>query len=176
MREPTCADLVTLCQAMRPADAREVFALRSHDDPVRVAYEIFAMLPRARMAFVAGLDSEAWAAAFLGLWPMDESGGVLVANLIGTKRIARVAPALIARVRSVILPELIAQGVRRAECRVMQSHVSAREFLRACGAREEGILPDLGRNRETYIQCAWRLRDWETVHVHNPQTTQAYHR
>lgn len=159
-REPTAGDLVDLCTGMSAMDEREIFALREHRDRRRLAMEIYAKLPRAFLAYAIGLDSQATAIAFLGLWPQDESAGLLGAHLFGTDDFPRLAGRLARWVRTSLRPEMLALGVRRIECRALAEHLGARAFIRACGAIEEAELPDLGKNGETYVLCAWRKSDW----------------
>jgi len=166
MREPTAGDLVDLCRNMSDVDDREIFALRDHHDRDRLAMEIYALLPRAFAAHAIGLDSDAAAIAFLGLWPQDESAGLLSANLFGTGAFPSLAGRLARWVRAVMIPGLLRMGVRRVECRALAEHSGARAFIRACGAIEEAELPDLGKDGETYVLCAWRRSDY--VHLQNP--------
>ena len=166
LRTPTAGDLLDLCRQMRALDAAEIFALRSHSDPDRLALEIYAALPRAARAYAIGLDSGRGVKAFLALWPMDESGALASAHLFATDDFPRVAPRLVRFVRRTLIPEMMAAGMRRAECRVMERHAPSRAFLRACGAVEEsGPLLDMAPNGESYILAAWRLSDWCNDHV-----------
>lgn len=161
-REPTAGDLVDLCRNMTAMDDREIFALRAHHDRQRLAMELYALLPGAVRAYAIGLDSRPAAIAFLALWPQDESWGLLGAHLFGTDDFPSVASRLARWVRRVFIPEMLANGVRRVECRALAEHTGARAFIRACGAIEEAKLPDFGKGGETYILCAWRRSD----HVH----------
>lgn len=53
--------------------------------------------------------------------------------------------------------ELIRNGVRRAEVRVMADNRSSRMWLtRWLGARFETELPNFGRNGETFVQMSWQ--------------------
>jgi hypothetical protein len=56
-------------------------------------------------------------------------------------------------------PYLIGRGYRRAECRAIDGHKDAIDFLRFLGFELEARIPDFGRNGETFIQLAWRLSD-----------------
>jgi len=56
-------------------------------------------------------------------------------------------------------PYLIACGYRRAECRAIDGHKDAIDFLRFLGFEIEARVPEFGRNGETFIQLAWRLAD-----------------
>jgi hypothetical protein len=56
-------------------------------------------------------------------------------------------------------PYLLARGYRRAECRAIDGHKDAIDFLRFLGFQIEARVPEFGRNGETFIQLAWRLSD-----------------
>jgi hypothetical protein len=56
-------------------------------------------------------------------------------------------------------PFLLARGYRRAECRAIDGHTDAIDFLRFLGFQIEARVPEFGRNGETFIQLAWRLSD-----------------
>lgn len=158
-REPSAGDLLELCRTMREMDAREIFAINqvSADE---LAMAIYARLPRAVFAAAIGLDNSPAAIAFLGVWPQDESGGLVSANLFGTDRFPFIAGRVVRFVRTHLKQEMQRLKVRRAECRVLKEHASARAFIRACGGVEEAPLPDFGPNGETYVLCAWRRSDW----------------
>lgn len=159
-RFPSAGDLLDLTRNLNAMDAREIFALRSHSDPDRLAMEIYAILHKAVRAYAIGLDKNPSAKAFLALWPMDESNGLLGAHLFGTSDFSAVAAPIARWVRRKLIPELLAAGVRRVECRALAEHSGARSLIRACGATEEAILPDLGLKGETYVLCAWRRSDY----------------
>lgn len=161
-RTPTAGDLFDLCRAMSSADAHEVFALRAHEDRERLAAELYAMLPYSPLALCFGLDTSPAAIAFLGLWPMDDTGALLTAHAFGTDRFALVAHQLARFARRIAIPHLMDMGATRAECRVLATHLPARAFIRACGGREEAPLTDMGRGRETYILCSWTKTAFET--------------
>lgn len=158
-REPNAGELLELCRTMSAMDAREIFAINPVS-PDRLAFAIYAQLPKAVLAWTIGLDSDRSAKAFLGVWPQHESGGLVSVNLFGTDAFASIAGRVARLVRGTLIPELQRKGVRRAECRVLKEHKRARAFIRACGGKEETGLKDFGPGGETYILCAWRRSDW----------------
>lgn len=169
IREPSCGDMVHVATNMREQDAAEVFALRRSEDRVGLAYGLFAALPRAKVAFVAGLDTSPHATAFLGIWAMEETGGLASANLFATADFPLLAGALVRHVRRSVIPALLTRGCRRVECRASATYRTSRRFIRACGAVEECFLPDYGKNRETFVLCAWTKTEMERRgHVPSP--------
>lgn len=173
IREPTCGDLVHVATNMRDQDAREVFALRLSEDRQALAYQLFSVLPRAHVAFVAGVDRNPDAMAFLGIWAMEETGGLACANLFATAGFPLIAGALVRHVRRSVIPALLRRGCRRVECRALATYRTTRRFIRACGAREECELLDYGKNRETFVLCAWTRSDMERRYVLSPRSAEA---
>jgi hypothetical protein len=160
-RRPTPGDIFEVTLAMRESDAREVFALRRDDDRYRYAAELAGLVGCAPLSLAYGLDGFPNAAALLWLWPLDESGAFAAVNLFATADFPRLAPALVRDLRGRLGGMLLEAGYRRLECRVLETHHSARRFIRALGAVPEGICRDLGRDGEAYVLCAWRSSDWE---------------
>lgn len=154
LREPLGSDLPPLCAAMRANDAAEIYALRDHRDPVRLAGELWRALPFALAALVAGLDDVPCAIAFLGIWPKGcrELGD---ASLFATAKFPRVARPLIRHIRAILIPSLIEGGVRRVECRALETYTASHRMIAAMGARRECLLPDVGPDGMAYVQFAW---------------------
>lgn len=161
IREPLAGDVVHVAQNMREADAREVFALRVNEDRIGLGYRLAAAVPHALTALVAGVDNRPDAAAFLGIWAMDETGGLASANLFATAEFPLIADALVRHVRHTLIPALLRRGCRRVECRALATYRTSRRFIRACGALEEAVLPDYGKNREAFVLCAWTRSEME---------------
>lgn len=161
LRAPSCTDLLHVAENMRVQDAAEIFALRSDADRIGLAYRLHAALPAALVAVVAGLDNTQTGAAFLGIWASDETGGLASANLFATADFPLLAKPLVRHVRRVVIPALLRRGCRRVECRALATYGTTRRFIRACGAVEEAVMPDFGKNREAFVLCAWRRSDWE---------------
>ncbi len=161
LRTPTAGDMVHVATHMRDSDAREVFALRQQEDRVGLAYALYGRLPWAQHAVVVGLDNRPSVIAFLGVWAMDETGGLACANLFATAEFPLLAGALVRHVRRAVIPALLTRGCRRVECSALAAYRNTRRFIRACGAVEECELPDYGKNRETFVLCAWTLSEME---------------
>lgn len=161
IRAPSCSDMVHVTTNMRDRDAAEVFALRRSEDRLALAYGLYSRLQFAQVALVAGVDSQPDAIAFLGIWAMEETGGLACANLFATAGFPSIAGALVRHVRRSVIPTLLRRGCRRVECRASATYRTSRRFIRACGAVEECELPDYGKNRETFVLCAWTRSNME---------------
>lgn len=176
LRSPTMIDVLHVAENMRPEDAREIFAVGRTEDRVGLAYKLYGARAQAWVFLVAGLDNSANGEAFLGIWPMDETGGLASANLFATAAFPHLAAPLIRHVRRVIIPELLARGVRRVEARALSTYGTTRRFLRACGAVcEKPKMPDYGKDGEAFALYAWRRSDWETPYVPGPGYAKTRH-
>lgn len=156
-RPALASDLPPLALAMRPADAREIYALRPSADPYALVGEIALALPYALWAEVAGVDGSPSAAAFFAVWPKGRSRALGDAALFATREFRALARPLVAHLRGAVMPALVARGVRRVEARCMEPHRSARAFLLRTGARFEARLADFGPDGLAYLQFAWTL-------------------
>lgn len=155
---------------MRPADAREIFACRADDDPTALAWEIMTRQPLGTV--IATRLPVAVVGAAQG-WP-----GFFRVFMFATPAWPTVSRCTTRYVRKTLIPALLARGARRAECRSSADHHHAHRWLEALGAVREAVLPDHGRNGETFYQYAWRLsdpqwNDWRQSHVQFRQPSSA---
>jgi hypothetical protein len=148
---PLEADAVAcVARNMRARDREEIFATRWDDDADAVARETVAL---ARLGCVAwNGDAPVAVASAIPLWPGVWSIGLYATD--AWPRVARAVTRWIARTT----PALIAAGGHRAECRSLASHATAHRWLERLGAVREAVLPDCGRNRETFYLYAWTHR------------------
>jgi hypothetical protein len=159
-RVPTPGDVLHVARNMREMDAREIFLMLDGLDRDTFAAVTSTMVPRARVALGVGLDGAPFCAAVLVICSTESSPWFASASLFATADFPRLAFWLVRHVRKVIIPALLADGVRRVECRALAGYVESRRFLRAAGAVEETILTDHGPGSETYVLCAWRRSDF----------------
>ena len=144
------AAVAHVCAHMRALDRAEIVATRADDDAPAVAD---ATMTLARFGGVAWWNDEPVAVACaMPLWP-----GVWSVGMYATDRWPRVARATTRWIASHLMPDLIAAGAHRAECRSLATHVTAHRWLERLGAMREGTLADCGRNRETFYLYAWTL-------------------
>ncbi|HTI86320.1 MAG TPA: hypothetical protein VL966_06930 [Alphaproteobacteria bacterium] len=137
---------------MRDPDRDEIFATRWDDDPEKIADETIAC---ARFGCVAWHGGEpAAVVCAMPLWP-----GVWTVAMYATTSWPAVAPAVTRWIRRQLMPDIVATGAHRAECRSLATHVMAHRWLERLGARREALLTDYGRNREAYYVYAWTLTD-----------------
>lgn len=85
--------------------------------------------------------------------------GVYQVGMYATKDWPKVALGLTKWTLRVMRPALLQAGGHRMECRSIDSHDQAHRWLEMLGAVRECVLPDCGKDRETFFQYAWRLSD-----------------
>jgi hypothetical protein len=137
---------------MRAGDRDEIFATRWDDDPDTIADETMAC---ARFGAVAWHVGEPVAVVCaMPLWP-----GVWTVAMFATVRWPAVAGAGTRWLRRELMPDVVAAGAHRVECRSLATHVTAHRWLERLGARREALLTDYGRNREAFYLYAWTLSD-----------------
>jgi hypothetical protein len=160
-RPPLSSDLPPLCAGMRELDITEIYALRTHRDPHRLAGEIWRALPHAIEAFVAGVDGEPSAIAFAAVWPRSADGALGEAAMFASESFPRIAASFVRHIRKTLIPSSIARGVRRVECRAWEHHPMSHRLVLACGAVREARLNDVGPDGMAYVQFAWTKTDLE---------------
>lgn len=139
-----------VCLNMREIDRREVYGMRTHDDPFLLAKEIIAVAPFGRVAIA---EHEGRPAAIIGvtpLWP-----GVWSAWAFGTDEWDRVAIKLTRHALRVLKPFLLERGAHRMQCESRIGHSDAHRWIQALGARPESVLRGYGRDGTDYVQFAW---------------------
>jgi hypothetical protein len=136
---------------MRAKDRAEIFATRFDDDANRVAAETMALSRFGCVAWSGPRTCEPVAVACaISTWP-----GVWSVGLYATDRWPEVARATTRWIRSVLIPDLVAAGAHRAECRSLATHATAHRWLERLGASREAVLSAYGRNREDFLLYAW---------------------
>jgi hypothetical protein len=159
LRSPKRANIAYVCANMREADRREIFACRYDDDAMALAGEYEVLQPQSVAFYAAFHASHYLPIALFGAW--ETSPGVGQVHLIATDRWRKVAGPVTRFLKSVTIPSLIEAGWRRGECRALASNSQSRKWLYYLGAREETILPALGKNGEDFVQLSW-----SAPHVH----------
>jgi len=71
-------------------------------------------------------------------------------NLFGTDKITRAIPAITRFIFMRMIPDSLAFGIRRFEARSLATHRQAHRWLEACGAVNEGVLPEFGKHGEDF--------------------------
>lgn len=144
-------DVETVVRAMRPADRREVMAVRFSDRVEDLVDDLTRALPHAIRCFVLGRDGAP--VAIVGAWLT--SPGVATVLMIATDDWPAIAGPATRWVRKVAIPAVLGRTVRRAECKCWSEHAVSRRWLKRLGFVEEGRVRGLGRGGEDFVQLAW---------------------
>ena len=151
---PTARAVGTVAARMRLWDRREIFATRWDDDAERFAADLCRGFTHG-MGFVAGRGCLP-IAVFGGIeaWP-----GLWQVIAFATDEFPLIGAAVTRFIQAEVLPNGIARGAHRAECKSLLGHSQAHRWLEVLGARREAEHPGFGRNGETFITYAWRRDD-----------------
>lgn len=160
--EPDRYSIEYICLNLRACDKREIFAMRPHDSPVRLAHEAWYLVTTQGRGAVAWHDGKPAALiALIENWP-----GVWDAMAFGTDAWRNVAIELMrwgrANVRQVI--EDLKGHRLQADSHV--DSVDSHRFLRALGAEPEAVLRGYGKDNSDFIRFSWVRKtreDWTDV-------------
>ena len=142
--------LLYVCLRLRERDAREIYNLRPHDNPVRLASEAAWVLPqgRARIAWYQGRPAgvvgmfESWPR----MWEMV---------MFGTDEFPHVAFAMMRWARRELRDLLVNGWGHRLQADSHVEHEEAHKFIRAMGGREEVRLLKYGKDGSEYVRFSW---------------------
>ncbi|MEW5705129.1 MAG: hypothetical protein AB1781_11185 [Pseudomonadota bacterium] len=151
----TDIDLVSLeyvCLNMRPIDAVEIYGVRDHDSPIRLAWEAYHMIRnrgRGRIAWHNGRP-----AAVIAL--TEDRPGVWQIWMFGTGDFKAVAYACMRWARETVADLIENHGGKRLHCESHEAHTEAHRFLRALGAIAEGPpMRHFGKDGASYQRFVW---------------------
>ena len=137
---------------LREQDASEIYGLRPHDCPLRLAYEAHYMLSRhgrGKVAWFRGVPAAV--IGFYERWP-----GCWEAVSFGTERYKDVGVALMREGRKLARGILDDLGANRLQADSRIDNVQAHAFIRALGGKPEGPpLEKYGKDGATYQRFVW---------------------
>lgn len=146
--------VVRVALNMRKADEDEIFATRHGYDPLDMARAVAGM---ATIGFVACLDREP--VAVVAATPIAPT--VMSVGMFATDLWPKVALSTTRFARALIRAAVTEGRIHRAEARSIADHHQAHRWLELLGAVRETEMPDMGRDRQTFVLYAWRRRDFE---------------
>lgn len=138
---------------MREDDRKEIFATSWHENAGLYASTIIDQkISSEGVGWVFGIKGEPIAAiGAFPIWPNVWTGW-----MFATDKFPKIGLGLTKFVKHIMLPGLEQSGVyHRAQCFSMAGHKTAHDWLRSLGAEEEAIIPNFGKNRETFHLFAW---------------------
>ena len=137
---------------MRPEDKEEVFALLPHDCPYQLAWEAFVLFRnkgRSQIAWHQGRP-----AAVIAITECRK--GVWDISMFGTGDFKSVALACMRWARDTIPDLIINHHGRRLQCDSHINHEPAHRFLKALGARPEGVpMKYYGKDGSAFQRFVW---------------------
>ena len=139
-----------VAQRMRPWDQREIFATRLDDDVDAFCLDVLACGP---VSWVAGLEEPIVAVGAAPMW-----NGVWSLWMFATDAINKVGFPVTKFVKRHMVPMLIENGAHRLECRSMEGHIDAQDWLKVLGASREATLKGYGRAGEDFHVYTWETR------------------
>lgn len=151
----TDIDLVSLeyiCLNMRPIDAVEIFGVRDHDSPIKLAWEAHYLIRAKGRGRIAWHDGRP--AALIAL--TEDRPGVWQIWMFGTAAFKSVAYTCMRWAREQAADLIEHHGGMRLHCESHEDHDEAHRFLRALGAVEEGPpMRHFGKDGKDYQRFVW---------------------
>lgn len=140
-------DLIYIVSNLREWDRREIFATRWNDDVFDLARD---SLNAGDLSWVAGKENPIAAMGAFQMWP-----GVWQAWMYATPEFPQIGLSLTRFSVREILPRILERGAHRMECRSIEGHDDAHDWLERLGAFRESETGNFGRNGETFFTYAW---------------------
>lgn len=151
-----------ICLHLRACDRREIFTMRPHDNPVRLAHEAWWMITTQGRGVVAWHKGRP--AAVLAL--VENWHGVWDAIAFGTDDWKSVAIEMVRWARKNIAQVIEEMDGHRLQAASHVESVESHKFLTVLGAEPEAVLRGYGKDGSDYIQFAWVKKtkeDWSHV-------------
>jgi hypothetical protein len=137
------ADLTTIAENMRPWDRAEIFATRWNDSVDELARDAMSSYDFGWIA-----SHEGTPVCAIGGIPIHP--GVWSVWMFATPDFEKIRVSLTRFALRQIKPVLMDVS-RRVECRSMEGHQDAQKWLEFLGMSREAVLPQYGRNGETFL-------------------------
>jgi hypothetical protein len=140
-----------ICLNMREEDKREVYALRSHDNPILLASEAHSLVKncgRGRIGWHKGRPAAV--CAFTEQWK-----GTWEVWMFGTDEFRNVAVDMLRWFRKEAVEILSEREGRRLHCDSAAYHEEAHRMIRATGAIEEARFKRYGKDGDDFIRFVW---------------------
>ena len=148
----TLPAIEVICYRMRERDKLEVYALRPHDNPYRLAWEAHAMILNQGRGKIAWHDGRPVAlVAFTENWP-----GVWDVWMFGTDEFKSVAVECVRWARKEVSEILKVCNGHRCQCDSRADYEEAHRLLKALGAHKEGPpMRRYGKDGSDFQRFVW---------------------
>ena len=143
--------LTSICLNMREQDKAEIYALRPHDNPLRLAAEAYTVLThhgRGKIAWHKGQPAAVM--GFYARWP-----GCWEAVSFGTEHYKSAGIDLMRYGRELARDILSELGANRLQADSRADNLQAHAFIRALGGKPEGTMKHYGKDGSDYIRFVW---------------------
>lgn len=135
---------------LRAADREELSAASNSMDP-----DVWVAQMRPISGFTSFFEVDGKPATLIGAASIRK--GVWSLYCFGTDEFDRCALSLTRYCKEVMTPSLISVGCHRAECDTIDTHTSAHRWLESLGLKRESVMPQYGRNRETFFKYVYQV-------------------
>lgn len=135
---------------MREMDAREIYGMRGHDNPMLLAKEVVLAASYGKAAIATHQGVPCGIIGVSPLWP-----GVWSAWSFGTDNWTKAVLQLSRFGKRELEPYLRRAGAHRVQCESHIDHTDAHRWLKSMGANLDGFLPGYGRDGSTYLMFSW---------------------
>jgi hypothetical protein len=145
------SSLEYICLHLRERDQREIYSLRNHENPIRLAWEAHHMLTTQGRGRIAWEDGKPVAVlGFVESWP-----GLWDAVAFGTNDFPKVALELMRYGRQEAKSILRDVGGRRLQADAHIDNTDGHKFIQALGGAPEFDLRLYGKDGATYRRFVW---------------------
>jgi hypothetical protein len=145
-------DLRHIVENMRSRDWDEIRACLWDDDKERFVFQFDHAVKQGGMAWTARWDGKPVAiVALIPMWP-----GLYQAGMFATSDFPKVAMRLTRALQKSIIPVIgELREVRRVQCHSIEGYDEAHRWLLSLGAEKEAVIPNYGRNGESFVTFSW---------------------
>lgn len=145
------SSLEYICLHLRERDKREIYGIRNHDNPIRLAWEAHHMLTSQGRGKIAWHDGKPVAVlGFVESWP-----GMWDAIAFGTDEFPQVAFELMRYGRKEAAQILKDVGGRRLQADAHIENIDGHKFIEALGGKAEFDMRLFGKDGSTYRRFVW---------------------
>jgi hypothetical protein len=145
-------DLREIVENMRPRDWDEIRSCLWDDDKERFTFQFHHRCQQGGMAWIARWNGKPIAlVALIPAWP-----GMWQAAMFATCNFPQVSVILTRALRKSIIPVISElREVRRVQCHSIEGYDEAHRWLLSLGAEKEAVIPNYGRNGESFVTFSW---------------------
>lgn len=146
-------DVQFVAERMREWDKKEIYATRWTEDPYALTQDV---MRHPEFAWTFGIEQPIAVLSGWTPWP-----GYWEVCMFATDEFPRIALSMTKFVKNWVIPRL-SEFAHRVDCRSMEGHIEAQNWLELLGAKRENTLERYGKNQETFFTYRWLIEDVPT--------------